>query len=54
MVDNIPPYVTYICPTDKNCMDIFRGALKNGEHSLRVIELTAAILEINAANYTVW
>lgn len=38
----------------KDYMDIFRGVLKIGEYSSRVIELTSNILDINAANYTVW
>ena len=35
-------------------MDLFRGALKNGELSARVLELTEDLLAENAANYTVW
>ena len=35
-------------------MDLFRGALKNGEVSARVLELTEDLLAENAANYTVW
>ena len=40
--------------SDKVKMDIFRGVLRIGEHSLRALELTSELLEINAANYTVW
>lgn len=35
-------------------MDIFRGVVKVSEKSLRVLELTTKLLEMNAANYTVW
>jgi len=35
-------------------MDLFRAFLKSGERSPRVLELTAAIIEHNAAHYTVW
>jgi len=41
-------------PEYKAYMDLFRGIVKVGEHSKRVIELTSDILDINAANYTVW
>ena len=35
-------------------MDIFRAVLRSGEKSMRVIELTAELVDMNAANYTVW
>lgn len=35
-------------------MDIFRACLKAGEYSQRVITLTSDLLDLNAANYTVW
>jgi protein farnesyltransferase/geranylgeranyltransferase type-1 subunit alpha len=35
-------------------MDLFRGVVARGEYSDRVLDLTEEILEINAANYTVW
>lgn len=35
-------------------MDIFRAVLVSEEKSERVLELTEEILDINAANYTVW
>jgi hypothetical protein len=35
-------------------MDLFRAVLRSGELSERVLELTEAILDENAANYTVW
>ena len=38
----------------RELMDIFRGVLRIGEKSERVLQLTQAILAINAANYTVW
>ena len=39
---------------DKRLMDIFRGILSIGEFSRRVLLLTKELLEINAANYTIW
>ena len=35
-------------------MDLFRAVIKSEEYSERGKDLTTAILEINAANYTVW
>ena len=35
-------------------MDLFRAVLLLGEKSERVLGLTEEILDINAANYTVW
>lgn len=35
-------------------MDIFRGVVAIGEYSVRVLELTEELLELNAANYTIW
>lgn len=35
-------------------MDIFRGVMAKGEYSERVLELTEDLLELNAANYTIW
>lgn len=35
-------------------MDLFRGIVAIGEHSQRVLELTEELLELNAANYTIW
>jgi protein farnesyltransferase/geranylgeranyltransferase type-1 subunit alpha len=34
--------------------DYFRGVMRTGEKSPRVLELTADALNMNAANYTVW
>ncbi|CAE7552885.1 Fnta, partial [Symbiodinium microadriaticum] len=38
----------------RELMDLFRAVLQSGEKSERVLELTEEILDINAANYTVW
>lgn len=47
---NTPPVSDLV----RELMDIFRAILVSGEKSHRVLELTEDILEINAANYTVW
>ena len=39
---------------DRKLMDLFRGVMRVGDKSSRVLNLTEAILDINAANYTVW
>uniref|UniRef100_A0A7S3NMT1 Protein farnesyltransferase/geranylgeranyltransferase type-1 subunit alpha n=1 Tax=Aureoumbra lagunensis TaxID=44058 RepID=A0A7S3NMT1_9STRA len=44
---NYPPQYTEL-------MDIFRAVMVSGEKSERVLELTADIIEWNAAHYTVW
>lgn len=51
-----PGFLIYdnICILDRRLMDIFRGVIRVGEFSPRVLLLTADILEINSANYTVW
>ncbi|KAL0076264.1 hypothetical protein J3Q64DRAFT_1772588 [Phycomyces blakesleeanus] len=38
----------------KDAMDYFRAVSKNDERSPRVLELIAAIIEMNPAHYTVW
>ncbi|KAJ1463072.1 hypothetical protein M885DRAFT_504603 [Pelagophyceae sp. CCMP2097] len=38
----------------RELMGYFRACLVSGEHSPRVLALTAAIVEHNAAHYTVW
>mmetsp|Transcript_23240 Transcript_23240/g.33286 ORF Transcript_23240/g.33286 Transcript_23240/m.33286 type:complete len:308 (-) Transcript_23240:83-1006(-) len=35
-------------------MDIFRAVVHKGELSLRALELTETLLELNPANYTIW
>ena len=35
-------------------MDIFRAILRSNERSQRVLQLTAELLTMNAANYTIW
>lgn len=37
-----------------DAMDYFRGVLKSDELSLRVLSLTARVIDLNAANYTAW
>lgn len=39
---------------DKDATDYFRGIVKKGEKSLRVLELTEAIIRINPAHYSAW
>jgi protein farnesyltransferase/geranylgeranyltransferase type-1 subunit alpha len=35
-------------------MDLFRAVLRSEEKSIRVLKLIEEILDLNAANYTVW
>ena len=35
-------------------MDLFRAVVSTEEYSERVLELTEELLELNAANYTIW
>ena len=35
-------------------MDLFRAVVSKEEYSERVLELTEELLELNAANYTIW
>eukprot|EP01035_Chromulina_nebulosa_P021118 gene21118-27364_t len=41
-------------PIYRKLMDLFRAVIKKGEYSERVLDLTERILDINAANYTIW
>mmetsp|Transcript_5126 Transcript_5126/g.7843 ORF Transcript_5126/g.7843 Transcript_5126/m.7843 type:complete len:311 (-) Transcript_5126:125-1057(-) len=41
-------------PPFRAMMDVFRAVIASNERSERVLQLTEDILEINAANYTVW
>jgi len=53
--DGPNPVVTINYSSDfRELMDIFRAVLVSGEKTQRVLELTEEILDINAANYTVW
>jgi protein farnesyltransferase/geranylgeranyltransferase type-1 subunit alpha len=38
----------------KDATDYFRGILKTGEKSERVLELTEDIIHLNPAHYTAW
>ena len=40
--------------TDKDATDYFRGIVKSGEKSERVLELTEAIIRLNPAHYSAW
>lgn len=60
---NLCSYYLYIdytltlpsCPiADTSAMSAFRYILSKAEISLRVLELTAAIVKLNPAHYTVW
>ena len=44
----------HLLKSDKMKMDIFRAILRKGELSDRVLNLTTELLDMNAANYTVW
>ena len=39
---------------DKDAMDYFRGIVKTGELSPRVLELTEHIIRLNPGMYSVW
>ena len=39
---------------DKDATDYFRGIVKTGEKSARVLELTEHIIRMNPAHYSVW
>lgn len=44
----------HFCTSVTKMMDLFRGIVAKGEYSERVLELTEELLELNAANYTIW
>ena len=53
--DGPNPVVPIAYPAEySRLMSYFRAFLKSGERSPRVLELTADLLEHNAAHYTVW
>ena len=39
---------------DKDATDYFRGIVKTGEMSPRVLELTEKIIRLNPAHYSAW
>jgi hypothetical protein len=39
---------------DKDATDYFRGIVKSGEISPRVLELTEYIIRLNPAHYSAW
>lgn len=39
---------------DKDATDYFRGIIKTGEKSLRVLQLTETIIKLNPAHYSAW
>ena len=39
---------------DKDATDYFRGIVKTGEQSERVLELTETIIRMNPAHYSAW
>ncbi len=41
-------------PLDKDVTDYFRGVVKIGEKSPRVLELTETIIRLNPAHYSAW
>jgi protein farnesyltransferase/geranylgeranyltransferase type-1 subunit alpha len=40
--------------TDKDATDYFRGIVKTGEMSPRVLDLTEHIIRLNPAHYSAW
>lgn len=43
-----------VCVADKDATNYFRGIVKTGEKSQRVLELTEAIIRLNPAHYSAW
>jgi protein farnesyltransferase/geranylgeranyltransferase type-1 subunit alpha len=41
-------------PLDSDAMDYFRAVARTNEKSQRVFELTAHIIDMNPAHYTIW
>lgn len=39
---------------DKDATEYFRGTVKTGEKSLRVLQLTETIIRLNPAHYSAW
>lgn len=39
---------------DKDATDYFRGIVKKGEKSQRVLQLTEHIIQLNPAHYSAW
>jgi hypothetical protein len=39
---------------DKDATDYFRGIVKTGEKSSRVLQLTETIIRLNPAHYSAW
>jgi hypothetical protein len=39
---------------DKDATDYFRGIIKTGEKSQRVLQLTETIIKLNPAHYSAW
>ena len=39
---------------DKDATDYFRGIVKVGERSQRVLELTEAVIRLNPGHYSAW
>ena len=39
---------------DKDANDYFRGIIKTGEKSSRVLQLTETIIRLNPAHYSAW
>ncbi len=46
--------IIYFVLSVTQLMDLFRGIVSIGEISERALNLTEAVLDMNAANYTVW
>jgi protein farnesyltransferase/geranylgeranyltransferase type-1 subunit alpha len=47
-------HLSALFSTDSEAMDYFRAVARVNEKSKRVLELTAHIIDMNPAHYTIW
>lgn len=54
MINCTAPFVALRDDADKDATDYFRGIVKIGEKSPRVLGLTETIIRLNPAHYSAW